>query len=647
MDKNIKIQIIFLIFIPLLNYIQSCFEYSCEKCLSEEYGTCIKCRDTYRLIDGTCPCYNPACAICETGLYLPYSCIQCKNEYKYEGCNSFIDACKIRSNNICLKCDDGYTYNKNNNKCEKIKEKMKCKDLNCFICINLEEEGTCIKCEEGYQIKKGKCIKVLPVNNKTGSCDYNNSFLIGNYCYDECFGLKCYGYYIENFNRCYPSKCIYCHKIHHFLMPSSGCDDNNFCRIDGCAMCFGRYDCYKCGIGRYYINATCRKCVEGCASCTNNKTCIYCLSGFELTENKTCKLTYNFDFDLELYTDYKNKNFPEKCDDMYCIKCDNYGKTCKKCKYNYSLRNNTCIFSGKCNIGYGIINNTCIKCSDDNCKSCPNDKDNCTEAKVGYYVNNGAVFRCNKTVANCIKCINETICRGCSNDLFLYFGLCAHRDGCENQFKHCRTCTDDKCLECDSSTKFNKEGECENSNYVFWIVIGIVILYSLFTIIFLLVKYSPIGDLCRRNRSSNSNNRHIHAIEERRSENDSDSNRNIIEKNYRDEFDKQKLKKEKGIEYCQFCKKKPGKFICGCGCVVCLKHSELKKVEGENGYYKICLVCGKNIIDVKPINVCGICLENASCVAHFKCGCAFEVCCNCYVKCKLEDQKCPACRKPI
>ena len=51
----------------------SCFEYSCEECTSEEYGTCTKCRNNFKLIDGTCPCQDLHCALCETGFYNEYN----------------------------------------------------------------------------------------------------------------------------------------------------------------------------------------------------------------------------------------------------------------------------------------------------------------------------------------------------------------------------------------------------------------------------------------------------------------------------------------------------------------------------------------------------------------------------------------------
>ena len=63
-----------------------------------------------------------------------------------------------------------------------------------------------------------------------------------------------------------------------------------------------------------------------------------------------------------------------------------------------------------------------------------------------------------------------------------------------------------------------------------------------------------------------------------------------------DEFEKQKLKIEKGAQMCMFCKKKPGKYKCDCECVVCKEHSQLKKEEGDGESYKVvgCNICGIN-----------------------------------------------------
>ena len=105
---------------------------------------------------------------------------------------------------------------------------------------------------------------------------------------------------------------------------------------------------------------------------------------------------------------------------------------------------------------------------------------------------------------------------------------------------------------------------------------------------------------------------------------------------------------EKGNQVCQFCKKKPGKYTCDCGCVVCKEHSNLKKVEGDGESYKVCYNCEKIVKKVTPIKFdCNICMQKRINVVHFKCNCALVVCKDCYLKCRMESDNCPGCRAVI
>ena len=63
-----------------------CFEYTCEKCTSNNYGSCTECKSGFQLIDGTCPCFDYRCALCpSSSLIFSFSfyqkCELCKNEY--------------------------------------------------------------------------------------------------------------------------------------------------------------------------------------------------------------------------------------------------------------------------------------------------------------------------------------------------------------------------------------------------------------------------------------------------------------------------------------------------------------------------------------------------------------------------------------
>ena len=183
---------IVIIIIFMNNYIcnnKQCFEYSCEECETEEYGKCTKCRKSFKLIDGTCPCSDSGCALCETGFVGNYLCVQCKNGYYNYNYNCYCNIvnCEQCSENICLKCKTNYYFNKNTKKCEKKQENIKCFDNNCKICFS-EEEGACEECNEGYNYKKGSCY-LLPKSNN-GICQ-NNYFLEGGIFQEKCYGINC------------------------------------------------------------------------------------------------------------------------------------------------------------------------------------------------------------------------------------------------------------------------------------------------------------------------------------------------------------------------------------------------------------------------------------------------------------------------
>ena len=125
MNTILKIPIVYLIIASLIHFVQSCFEYSCDECSSEEYGACTKCQNTFRLIDGTCPCQDSGCAICSSGYAGLYICNQCKKGYVNNNgnCDCPIEFCERCSENGCLKCDTGYSYNPVTKKCEEERNK--------------------------------------------------------------------------------------------------------------------------------------------------------------------------------------------------------------------------------------------------------------------------------------------------------------------------------------------------------------------------------------------------------------------------------------------------------------------------------------------------------------------------------------------
>ena len=630
MSNNfLKIQLFCLIIISLLTSIKPCFEYSCDECSSEEYGNCTKCLNSFKLVDGTCPCHDSGCAICESGYAGLGLCILCKNGYKlsYGNCYCEIDFCERCSENGCLKCNTGFYYNSSSKMCEENNTKIECFDENCDTCYS-KKDGSCEECKDGFVLKKGRCNR-LPDPNENGECPSGYYKIKNNnetFCNEKCYGLNCTIPYYYSRYKCDSSQCLVC--VYNELRIFSDCDDSDFCKIDGCLNCYTEDECAICQQGRYLIGGSCKKCIEGCSSCTNSETCEYCLSGFELTENNTCQKTDNFDFNIDYYNDYKEKKNLEKC--------KIYDNNCKECNINVTCK--------ICNDGYALLNNICTKCSNENCQLCPDDINYCISAKDGYYIKDGNVLKCGD---NCQKCTDEITCTKCNSYYSLIDGLCAdYGNVCKAKFQNCNYCIGDKCIECNIGYNFNKKGKCTGKFNFYPIIIAFI--SAGFIILSIICCVNNYKKRQRQNENEvviiNPNNVRIIV---RESLNSAQSDRVINEKKFEDQFEEQKLKKEKGEELCQFCKNKPGRYVCDCGCIVCLEHSKLKKVKRGKKFVKTCFVCKKVVKEVKPKYTCEICMENVLCVAHFECNCALEVCKKCFVKCKIESDRCPACRKHL
>ena len=615
----------------ILKYIYSdpCYEYSCEKCSSDAYGSCTKCRDGFHLVDGTCPCSDFRCALCPTGFYDSSICQLCKKGYyNYNNrCYCDIDGCAVcENNNKCLVCYDGYILNLEN-KCDvQDEENNNCFDPNCHICLS-EVQGTCEECNPGYNLTKGEC-NPYPSPNSDGNCE-TGYYKEDSVCKLICDGLDCTKNYIKDSSTlirsaCNENECLACQENELRIIPS--CNNSEFCTKEGCAICVNDDECDSCRQGYYLLGGVCKRCINGCSMCNNDLTCQYCLSGYELTSDKKCVFNFNkVDFNINLYQKKKFElmrvNYPddfnandaaqyssiEECD-SHCTKCDENSLTCKECDTLYEL-----VDTNKCN----------MSCSDDNCIKCsiPYITEQCDQCKEGYVING----------KNCyLKCSDEN-CRFCSL--------------VENQ---------EVCTEC--LGQYKSDGvKCKlGTNYMAIIYsILVFLILAIFIICFCWYKQKKIQErqeimrmrIAQGMASGNLNNVEIYnrSMEEASSQRIPMSKELIL-----DEFEKQKLKIEKGAQMCMFCKKKPGKYKCDCECVVCKEHSQLKKEEGDGESYKVCFNCGKVVKKVTPIKEqCNICFEKKISLVHFKCDCALLVCKDCYLKCKLESDKCPGCRAKI
>ena len=615
------------------NYVRSshieCFEYSCEECETEEYGKCTKCRNGFKLIDGKCPCADPSCALCNTGFAGYNLCYQCKDGYYniYNDCFCDIKNCEICSENSCLKCETNYYYNYTTKSCEKNEISINCYEPNCKTCFS-EEEGACEECIEGYDNNKGQCYPLLsPDNNK---CPTNYS-LRDNFCYENCNGLNCSERderFKEEVYKCEINKCLLCED--NILYFYSNCSNSEQCTLEGCLNCGTLDECGICTQGYYKIGGICKKCIDGCSQCTNNHTCDYCFSGYKLNNDGQCELNFIFDFNVDLYLYYKEilykmlhkkeyhikseKNYSniKVCDD-YCKSCIDSTGICKECAKPFILRNNTCVFN----------------CKDNNCIDCFyfGDHEVCNKCKDGYILS----FYTKKCVLKC----NDINCLDCSKLE-------------EEEGEYCHECFPG--FKYDKSKKICVKG---NSIILFYIILGSFIgLILIFTLIMFFIYKRRRRNLLISNsglisRDLRLNNVNIVNIENMQNS-QSSGRRKFNKEELEDEYEIQKMKMSKGYQSCQFCQKKPGKFMCDNGCILCNEHSSLNIIKENNEEKKICIYCKKVVKSVTPIQKkCNICLQVKSSVAHFKCQCSLEVCKDCYIKCKISSPTCPGCRQNI
>ena len=453
---------IFIICIIKINLsLQSCFEYSCEECSSPDYGNCTKCRDTFTLIDGTCPCSFSECALCTTGLAGLHICEQCKNGYySYQNdCYCQVNNCEQCDEDGCKKCISGYFYNETSKECIKQsdEEKIQCYDPYCEGCFS-EEKGACEYCKEGLYLKKGECLNLTIPEN--GNCP-PNYYLNGNYCYEKCSGVNCNRWIMMTpYYLCPDNECLVCVSNELFII--SECNNVKECSsIQGCLNCITSDECLVCQQGYYLLGGICKKCGEGCSKCSSINNCFVCLSGYELTENKTCNLTYNFDYNTTVY-EAKKINLISIYHPQEIIKTDitdNLEKTefIEKATYIESseqIKNTEYIEKTQHidNTEYieiiehtqhiqqpektiiPIISTDIIKIN--NTENRKNNSTNSTDNKINNLINNVPnIITCDK---NCIKCFDNTgKCFECDKYYAYIENICTFQ------------CQDENCLSCE------------------------------------------------------------------------------------------------------------------------------------------------------------------------------------------------------
>ena len=587
------IYLFLLIFTKILLFIysKSCFEFSCEDCISEEYGKCTKCKESFILINGTCPCQRSSCALCIDNIN--NTCFLCKNgNYRW----AFTCECNIRNciecvGNKCLKCYNDYYYNETLNKCvfkKKENNNNNCYDKNCEICEDEDSYYRCYECKKGYYLKNGNC--------------YINET-------EKCGGIECNIYKNGQY---FCNDCVYCSKNN--LYDENNCENKELCNIDGCKVCLTEKICFKCSHGYFLQDGQCIQCINGCHTCSKNNECDYCLSGYSLNDEKKCILNDTYlDFNVGLYQNKKqllieyfyniennndNYNVLQKLVDINCNLFNDETGHCEKCNFHYTLEDNKCKYV----------------CQDKNCLNCTYiswGNEECTKCKDDYTLFNGECFSNNVSCyeENCELCYDDqkNYCVKCKNGKKPVNGYCTKNNNldnsyndfnneCKNIIDNCEICLNDiKCSKCKDNYILNDNKEkCKKKKNNTNIIVSIIYTLLVLMIIgFVLLIYC----LMKKQRILHNNDNNINI-----------NQNNILRIIYSNSDRENKKEKELVKEFEKY---------------LFLGNKYTQKDE------------------------CNICMKKQFPLGHFKCGCAFQICRECYIQCKLRSNLCPGCRKVV
>lgn len=474
----------------------TCNECS-ENCLSCGASQCNRCASGYDVIGGVCVseadgCGNNCdtcqrggqCKICEAGYY-----VGAGTNGKCVGCIDNCDTC--RDGSSCSSCSDGYQFDTDagciaegecladncdcradvdaasNDGCTCLESetsaKFGCCNADCGLCSdfcadydespcteidNCEYcfgQSYCTECAEGYYQAEihGDCV-ALPDGWDLSLCAL--SLLGNNECDCECGG--------------YDPDCD--------EEPADGCDDYQYCSVDGqCSDCnvagcnhcangleheTNEGECLECTDGHYSDeDGNCFDCnLDGCAVCLlaeggggdqtsttdpNSYSCKECSDGYYMNNEDLCSqcevtncAVCSLDGSCEECADGYSITDDGACSGCIdnCIDCTGDIDSCKRCADNYEvLEDGTCGSIGvdcgddcyicgaqgickQCmNTFYKKADSTCAACMD-NCGSCTNAND-CSECETGYGYDNGACSAYSDALAYCDEMIKDNV----------------------------------------------------------------------------------------------------------------------------------------------------------------------------------------------------------------------------------------------
>ncbi|KAH0569548.1 Cysteine-rich membrane protein 2 [Spironucleus salmonicida] len=452
----------------------------CPSNVASTSTPCIKCKDECATCTGT-SAEDATCLTCADGKYLSgEACADCDS--KCTTCTGSEDtACQsctngnVQSGSTCATCVSGQTTNctcdsaencstcandmskcatcindydpNGETPCEKCKEKFfedtsatpsKCTSCsnNCTACTS---SSVCTTCDDGFSLINNKCVACTESQatactcKAAKNCQTCNSSEMG-----KC--KTCIG----NFDVNDGTPCQNC-LVGFFKGGDSGTDTCTAC--DGkCATCTALNTCQTCKDGNVLTNSTCVPCSTNqmtACKCQNAKNCSTCET--DTSKCKTC--INNFDPSGDTPCD--------KCVAGFFKDAKDGNDTCTACSENCT----TCSSSSACTVckdGFSIDSSKCVACTDENCTTCPTNKDTCTACKDGFSVKNSKCEKkCTAGDGTCApNQICDTICKDCAGNCATCKGAVSTCVTCEAGFmlnsEKCTACPDN-CANCDDN----------------------------------------------------------------------------------------------------------------------------------------------------------------------------------------------------
>ena len=426
----------------------------CLEC-DEDGNSCKNCEiNYYKDENGGCT-YSEGCEISFKG-----ECLKCKENYVLIGKEKEFRFCKSISidnyknckeinyeTGFCKTCEEGYNLTSGDYRCIKIE--------NCKESIF----GNCILCNQGYYYnkKEDKCI-FKPVNftyckqsldgknceicNDGYYLDENGICIDSDFCSESEF-FKCKkckkGYYLSNNNIC--TNTDNCYSANRFTFICENCQRE---------FCLDTID-YKCKSN--LDNGPFKFCEK-----SGKNTCLVCEIGYYLGEDLQCTNTLN--------CAESENGICTVCSKNYTLGLDNICTNVEKCIYAI---NGYCT---ECQDGYyyNKLNNTCLEMKDQflNCKhTCDLEENKCCECKNNYYLfTNDSLCYENTKDEKFFKCAVvdfQEKCEKCVEGYFL--GVedykCSKVENCKKVGK------ENICLECDKYFCLDvKKQECVDNDYL-------------------------------------------------------------------------------------------------------------------------------------------------------------------------------------